>query len=505
MLPGTSTQFDTPMSRSSSRIGLVCVLLVAAFDLSTIRDGHDWGDDFSQYIRHASNLANGAPYARTSYLYNPENPSIGPRLYPPGFPVVLAPVVRAFGLELRPMKVEIVLFFVAALLLIHRLIQPFMPPVDAAAVVLMVGLNPFLWDFKDNVLSDIPFLFFFVAALVALTRADDRDGSPRRQIAYAILGGGTMYAAYATRVVGIVLLPSLLMRDLVRHRRVTIESAIAAATFVVLAGIQYALGPRDSSYTDLLTITPAIVAANVPAYLRWLADIFENGYADLPRKALFVSSAALAVVGYVSLWKQPRALLLAIAALFYLAVVIAWPLAQGTRFLIPVIPIYLACCLLGASSIDRVMAGRWGARHLALGVLIAVIGVTYAARYTTLPMTRVPGGIAKRESTELFDFVKTSTQPDDVIVFSRPRALALFTGRTVTPPPRAGDPCRLWSYMRSVRATYVVTGPGAANEEAVSLARFVGEYAANLHELMHNADVAVYRVDSAPAACVAHK
>lgn len=493
-----------PRNRSASGAGLLCVLIVAAFDLSTIRDGHDWGDDFSQYIRHAINLASGAPYADTSYLYNADNPSIGPRLYPPGFPVMLAPVVRVFGLELRPMKIEIVLFFVATLLLIHRLIQPFMTPVAAAAVVLMVGLNPFLWDFKDNVLSDLPFLFFFVATLVALTRADD-DGSPRHRIAYAVLGGVTMYAAYATRVVGIVLLPSVLMRDLVRHRWLTKEGAIAAATFVVLAGLQYGLGPRDSSYTDLLTITPATVAANVASYLRWLADIFDNGYADLPRKGLFVLSAGLAVVGYVTLWKQPRALLLAIAPLFYLAVVLAWPLPQGTRFLIPVIPIYLTCCVLGASAIDRAIAERWGQPRLVLGALIAVVGVTYLARYTTLPMMRVPDGIAKRESVELFDFVKASTHSDDVIVFSRPRALALFTGRTVTPPPRSGDPCRLWSYMQNVRATYLVTGPGAANEEAASLARFAREYAPNLRELMRNADVAVYRVDSVPSPCVAHR
>ena len=75
---------------------LICVLLAGVFYMLTIRDGHDWGDDFSMYIRHAENIAQGLPYAQSGYIYNPYNPSIGPRMYPPGFPLLLAPVARLF-------------------------------------------------------------------------------------------------------------------------------------------------------------------------------------------------------------------------------------------------------------------------------------------------------------------------------------------------------------------------------------------------------------------------
>ena len=68
--------------------------LIGLFYLATIRPGHAWGDDFAQYIHHARNLATGVPYAATGYIYNPYNPTIGPRTYPPGFPLLLAPVVK---------------------------------------------------------------------------------------------------------------------------------------------------------------------------------------------------------------------------------------------------------------------------------------------------------------------------------------------------------------------------------------------------------------------------
>src|SRR5438093_11141663 len=84
----------TKFRRPSAAV--LCVLAIGNFYLATIREGHDWGDDFSLYIRHAQNIARGAPYAETGYIYNAQNPGIGPRIYPPGFPVLLAPVVGIY-------------------------------------------------------------------------------------------------------------------------------------------------------------------------------------------------------------------------------------------------------------------------------------------------------------------------------------------------------------------------------------------------------------------------
>ncbi|HEV2672560.1 MAG TPA: hypothetical protein VGU74_15810, partial [Gemmatimonadales bacterium] len=69
-------------------------LVVGVLYLATIRAGHGWGDDFAQYILHARNIAAGVPYTQTGYIYNPDNPEVGPRAYPPGFPVLLVPVVK---------------------------------------------------------------------------------------------------------------------------------------------------------------------------------------------------------------------------------------------------------------------------------------------------------------------------------------------------------------------------------------------------------------------------
>src|SRR5215475_8626536 len=83
---------------------LICVL--GALYFSTIRPGEDWGGDFSQYVAHARNIAEGRAYAATQYRPLPAPLAIShmPPAYPPGFPLMLAPVYRVFGLNYRALK-----------------------------------------------------------------------------------------------------------------------------------------------------------------------------------------------------------------------------------------------------------------------------------------------------------------------------------------------------------------------------------------------------------------
>src|SRR5205814_276498 len=91
---------------------------------ATIRMGHLWGDDFALYIAHARNIATGQPYGQTGYIYNPSVVNYSPRAYPPGFPLLLVPSYKLFGLNLFPMKLEEVAFLFAAFVLIYFYFKP---------------------------------------------------------------------------------------------------------------------------------------------------------------------------------------------------------------------------------------------------------------------------------------------------------------------------------------------------------------------------------------------
>jgi hypothetical protein len=485
--------------RSRSIAATLCALLIGLFYLTTIREGHDWGDDFSMYIGHAQNLAHGEPYAETGYIYNPQNPAVGPRTYPPGFPFLLAPVIRMFGLDLRPMKILVIGFFAGSLLVMVPLFRSVLPPPYVAALVLVVGLNPFFWEFKDHILSDLPFLFFALLSLLLFTQADAPDASWGRRATLAVLSGVAAYTAYATRPLALTLIPCFIAHDLGRYRSVTTNAAAASAVAVALAGVQHVVWFNDSSDFDLVSNSLAAAQSNVPAYLRALSDLWENGYSDSLRKLAFLGVGALAAFGYVSSLRAGVSVF-HLFPMLYLAPVILWPSFQGTRFLIPIVPFYFHHCLLGVRRMDAAVERRAGSRNAVLVVFLAAVLGSYASRYSTLQFGPLREGIAKRESSELFEFVKTTTDPRDVFVFSRPRALALLTGRRASGGYSPADACRLWQYMREIGASHVITGPDPDpfNADAVYLRGFVSQFPNDLRRVMANGDVAVYRIERDP-------
>src|SRR5262249_49815316 len=140
--------------RKPETLTLGVILLIGAFYLATLRPGQEWGDDFSLYVAHARNLAEGRPYADTGYLYNPDYPSLSPRTSPPVSPLLLVPAYLAFGMTLTALKAWVVLLFLGFLWVFARLLLRRLPLPYALACLLAVGLNPYLWQLKDRLLSE---------------------------------------------------------------------------------------------------------------------------------------------------------------------------------------------------------------------------------------------------------------------------------------------------------------------------------------------------------------
>ena len=274
---------------------------------------------------------------------------------------------------------------------------------------------------------------------------------------------------------------------------------LASAVVVALAGVQHVVWFRDGSYFDQVSNPMAAAHQNVSVYLQSLADLWENGYSSSARKIAFLAAGGLAAFGYVRSFRTGPSVV-HLFPLLYLAPVILWPSYQGMRLLIPIIPFYFCYCLLGVRRMDAAVERRWEARNAVLIVFLAAVLVSYAGRYSTLQFGPLREGIAKKESRELFEFVTAATDPDDVLVFSRPRALALMTGRKVSSGYSAVDPCGLWHYMREIGASYVITGPAPDpfNGEAVYLGQFVAQFSDALRPVMANRDLAVYRIHRNP-------
>jgi hypothetical protein len=468
------------------------ILCLGAVYLGTVRPGHDWGDDFGLYLRHARNLAEGLPYGDTGYVYNPALASLSPRTYPPVFPLLLAPVYAGAGLDLVALKVEVILLLLVFLWVMYRVVRHDLPLPCVLATLLLIGLNPYVWVHRDRLLSEIPFLLFTGLALLWLDRADKPTRPLSSRVRYTLLAGAAVFLAYGTRSIGIVLVPAVVLHELLRRRKPGLVSAGVVLTFALGVLLQRALLPFDGSYLDQLRVDPAVYLRNAAGVPQALGVFLDNGYFALPRVLLLGLLLVLAAAGYRHRWRTRRTACEVLVVLYGLAVV-AWPSAQGDpRFLLPLLPLWLMYAWHGLTAVAARLRRPELARRLAVG-LTGVVLACYAGRYTQLEGGPRREGIGKAETTALFDFVRAHTEPDAVLLFQKPRALALFTGRRASAhhtPPSDRD---LWRYLDAIGATHVVVGRVFPDSHAY-LQPFVARHPGRLRAVYANADFTVYRI-----------
>ena len=336
---------------------LALLVAVGIFHAATVRQGHIWSDDFAMYVHHAQNIVEGRPYIATGYIYNPSFPVYGPKFYPPIFPVLLAPVYRSFGLNLIPMKLEQVLFLVLALIAVYAYWRRDLGPGYTLALVALLGFNPEFWLAKDNVLSDIPFLFFFylTALLVRSARRDGLGWWRWSAWLWPAMIGVVIYLAIGTRAVGIALLAGLLFYDVLRLRTITRFTAVSVAVcavFLVLQPRIMGFGPDGYSYQRPTLHT---IAVNIAAYARVLASFWVGSAPHAFAYVVLGLFSAFALGGLVIQSRRGFTFVeTALAA--YFAIILLWPFPAGVRMVFPVVPWIGYLALSGCKGLTEKMA-----------------------------------------------------------------------------------------------------------------------------------------------------
>lgn len=477
---------------SAGMIKNICVVaLLAGTGLiycATIRMGHLWGDDFALYIAHARNIATGQPYSQTGYIYNPSVVNYSPRAYPPVFPLLLVPSYKLFGLNLHPMKLEEVAFLFAAFVVIYFYFKPDLDFPFLFVLLAVLVCNPRFWSDKDNVLSDYPFLFFFYLT-ACLVRFVPRHTA--RWWAWALLVGFSLYLCVGTRAVGLTLVPGIVLYDLVKQRRISAFTAIAAALCGLLWLLQaYITGAVEASYLNDHSLTFPQLLHNVGAYAQ-IAGAFWLGSATSVLS--FVVLGIVAMLTAVGLHERLKAGLTVVEILLlpYLILVIAWPsLLPGQRFLFPLIPVCVFLALLGLSRLTARLARRYSVS--ALSALLLLVGIGYGTTYVNANYGPIPGMDGAATFNELCRTIRDNTSLQTRLIASRPRALALYTSRRASHYQTTGD-ADLWRYIDQIHATHILTSEIFEQDRAF-LIPFVQRYSSALPLVYQNADFKLYQV-----------
>jgi hypothetical protein len=529
-LPSPSN--DLPQSEARwITIRHLTLVLIGVFFLTTIRSGHSWGDDFAQYLLQAKNIAELAPGADTGYIYNPQNAIVGPKSYPSAFPALLAPVVALFGSHLILCKAVGVLLFLAGLAIAGRLFAVDLPARATWICVAIVGFSPLFWDVKDHILSEHMFLPCWYAALLV---ADDwyrRGKAYGNPFLHGCLLGGLIFVTTATRTVGIVLIPAVVACEVLIARRLTRVGITALVTAVSLILIERCVQPSSGAgYLEQLRgITGATLLENLYSDTVAFSLLWQNPYWNGVRKFAGLVLGMIAIAGFLRAnWRRPTPM--GIASLAYFVLIVLWPSADGVRMSFPLLPGFVFYVLLGLSpsqsrenqsetaadsSGAEIPTGRnpgltgTGLRwwqplgflsrrttDFCSAALLVFSLLSFGAAYSAADFGPVADGVETGPAREMFEFVRNHTRADEVCLFFKPRALALYTDRRSAAFPIGTGEQQFWDYADSIGATIVILrdeAPTLFREDQTSEMR-LPYGGTRLEEVFHNSKFHVYRI-----------
>lgn len=386
---------------------------------------HDWGGDFAHYLQHTENIVTGRAYEETGYVRTDFMCHVGPASYPPGFPLLLAPVRALFGRELLPFKIAGGFFLLLSLAAIWQWSEGRLTKGSRFALLFLFGWNPIMLEGINHILSDIPFVLFTVLSLTLIRRTmDENRPGPIKGVLLTFL----LLFTTGIRPVGPLLLAPLMIETLRRRRLTTIFPwAVACGVLAGAVGLRF-LFPGLSHGDIFHGTTAATIRSNQEYYGRLIVDFCPVvPFLSASRWFVFFLSTFFGVAGVIRSLRNGHAGILTFLVL-YTGLFLLFPFHQGHRYLYPVYPFLIYYFLFGFEWIGGlVRLTRRRAASAVLLLLVAVAGVNGIVQSGILHRERVDGPETPA-ARALFAYVKEKMPADAVYVFRRPRVFAYYTG-----------------------------------------------------------------------------
>lgn len=416
--------------------GLVVLSLLLGVCMLT--RGHQWGDDFAWYILQARSLLDGTmdEFMEQSAFTNGESTThLGPLAYPWGYPLILAPVYAIKGISPLALKMPGLFFYAGFLVCLYLLMRDRLSPAESLLIVSLFAFNPLLLQFLDQILSDIPFLFFSTLSLWLMTRRDQHNSLLR-----SVLIGVTIFWTTFLRITGVLLLGSLLIVAFFRFlnyrsepgKRMEIlrQTLIICATFALLWVLNLLLFPSGGeSYFSQYAQLVETARRFAPAYFHVFSLFFGE---SLTWRYLYYLMVVFFLVGAWNRRRQEPVFLLFFV--LWLLVHVTYPYWQGARYIFPLLPIFVYFAFQGLKVIVEQLSdkyrspGQWAIYGVWILIAGAFLLTSSINAYINLQNNREINGPFDPFSTAVYSYIKEETPPDSVIIFFKPRVMVMMTG-----------------------------------------------------------------------------
>ena len=421
---------------------LLALLAVPLFFLS-IYDFQTWGDDFAQYIKEALNLAHGKPYYLSAYIFNPHNTIYAPPQYPPGYPLMLIPIVSIWGISYRAIDYYNTCITVGLLFSLFAFFRKRSGMVASICLSVLITYSGYLVRLKGNALSDLPCLLFVVLYLTSRNAAI----FSRKRITLLIFLAA---AAMLIRTQAALLLVSeaiyflfSAISAMIKERKITTHQFTNSPALFIIAGglalflfLDKVIFPAPTStvgfYNQFIHSalqTPVVDTAknNFSILLQQIAQLFhyETYYAFPKALMSLIESAAVTFTfaGFIISASEK----LTIDHIFFVLMCLLtlyYPV-HDCRYLLPAQPLLFYYCYISIKALlPAIPKIKYGTAAIILTVICVAVGADDLKNSaTTVP----PGCIPHQNDLAAFQYLDRHINNGEIVVFTKPRLLALYT------------------------------------------------------------------------------
>lgn len=472
---------------------LIIIIISFLLGAAILDRGHDWGDDFASYIMQAKSIWTGTTQQfvdHNRFTIEESSIIIGPIAYPWGYPLILAPAYAIKGLKPLALKLPGLFLFMGFLVCLYLLVKDRLKRNEDLLLVSLFAFNPLLIDFLNQILSDIPFLFFSTLSLWLMLRKD------RYKTFNSLMLGAVIAYAFFIRTQGILLLASYGVVELFylwKNRadkegvkQITRSMLFVCSSFALL-WLAYALafpGGGESYFNQYRDFKIGQIRKHTIEYFQMFSEFFGN--ANIWKYLYY----GLFVFFLIGLWnRRKEEMIFIVFFVVWMLLLITWPAMQGPRFIFPLLPIFLYFTFQGINAFIGKIPEKnqaWGQRIFAV-FWIVIIGIflfqSSAEAYENLRRDRKAFNAFDQRSLDMYEFVRENTSPDSIIVFFKPRAMLMFTDRDSYMALTCGE---------LTRGDYVVINKIAENSQVPE--QEVDECGISIRAVFENKRFLVYKI-----------
>ncbi len=482
-------------------LGIICIPLF----LINVRDWSDWGDDFAQYLHQAENIIAGIPQSETGYIFNEDYPVYGPPAYPAGFPLLLTPVIKWKGNNILLLNIYITVFLSLFALLLFKFLSRFYSDLISFILVVLVLYNPWTLSFKADIISDIPFTFFTMLLIYLFTL--NKKHNLKFLLVFSILCAFT----FLIRSAGISFILALVFHSIFEYfsyrksksnrikKEISFHLALGATSFVfyyILNKIMFPVSDKDFfNYSKI--VDSGQFLSTIQYNLTYNTGVLRAFFEPWNDNWHFVSIISASMIFTFIILGMIRKMILQYDFLdsffiVYLIVIFVYPYSNaGFRFLLPLIPVLLIYLVKGLMSVDTGI--RFNSTKTAIALALVVLfsykkGITdvYKSKYV------ISEGPQVEENKVMFSFIKDSLETDARFSFKRPRALALYTGRSAMTHRKDATIEEIDKNIRSKNIRYILINSEDYDQNILD---YIGANGNKINKIWENSRNTIYRIN----------